>query len=126
MRSGYQADLWFEMVIHNYKTRIQIRHKRRLPMKRIILTFLMVFSLAFSSNGLLFAEDDASGDLSMPEVVGDVLWVRPLGVMHIALGATAFVISLPATIPLKKTAEAKEFLITYPYYYFLKRPLREM
>jgi hypothetical protein len=46
--------------------------------------------------------------------------------MHIAMGATAFVISLPATIPLKKTDEAKEFLITYPYHYFLKRPLREM
>jgi hypothetical protein len=46
--------------------------------------------------------------------------------MQIALGATAFAISLPVTIPLKKTEEAKEFLITYPYYYFLKRPLREM
>jgi len=52
--------------------------------------------------------------------------VRPLGFMHIALGATAFVISLPVTIPLKKKKEAKEFLITYPYYYFIKRPLREM
>jgi hypothetical protein len=114
------------MVIHNFKTKIQIRHRRRLPMKRIIITFLMVFSLAFSSNGLLFAEDDSSGDLSTPEVIGDVLWVRPLGIMHLAMGATAFVISLPATIPLKKTDEAKEFLITYPYYYFLKRPLREM
>jgi hypothetical protein len=79
-----------------------------------------------SSNGLLFAKDDSSADLSVPEVVGDVLWVRPLGVMHIALGATAFVISLPVTIPLKKMEEAKEFLITYPYYYFIKRPLRKM
>jgi len=93
-------------------------------MKRM-LAFLMVFSLVFSLNGLLFAEDD-SGDLSAPEVVGDFLWVRPLGIMHIALGATAFVVSLPVTIPFKKTDEAKEFLITYPYYYFIKRPLREM
>jgi hypothetical protein len=46
--------------------------------------------------------------------------------MHIALGATAYVVSLPVTIPLKKTDEAKEFLITYPYYYYFKRPLREM
>jgi hypothetical protein len=94
-------------------------------MKRMI-TFLIILSLVFSINGLLFAKDDSSGDLSTPEVVGDVLWVRPLGIMHIALGATAFVISLPVTIPLKKMDEAKEFLITYPYYYFLKRPLREM
>ena len=94
-------------------------------MKRMII-FLMVSFFMFSFNGLLFAEDDFSGDLSTPEVVGDVLWVRPLGFVHVALGAAAFVVSLPVTIPLKKTDEAKEFLITYPYYYYVKRPLREM
>jgi len=94
-------------------------------MKRIVIsTIALIFVLSF--NGLLFAKDDSSGKLSYPEVVGDVLWVRPLGVVHIALGATAFVISLPVTIPLKKTGEAKEFLITYPYYYYLQRPLRKM
>jgi hypothetical protein len=94
-------------------------------MKRMI-TFSMVFFLVFFFSGPLLARDDSSGDLSTPEVVGDILWVRPLGFMQIALGATAFVISLPVTIPLKKTDEAKEFLITYPYNYFVKRPLREM
>jgi hypothetical protein len=94
-------------------------------MKRMV-TLLMTFSLVFSFSTLLLAKDDSSGDLSAPEVVGDVLWVRPLGFMQMALGATAFVISLPVTIPLRKTDEAKEFLITHPYYYFVKRPLREM
>jgi hypothetical protein len=94
-------------------------------MKRMII-FLMVSFFVFSFNGLLFAKDDSSGDLSPPEVVGDVLWVRPLGFVHIALGATAFVLSLPVTIPFKKTDEAKEFLLTYPYSYYSKRPLREM
>ena len=94
-------------------------------MKRMIISaMVLVFVLSF--NGLLFAKDESSGDLSYPEVVGDVLWVRPLGVAHIALGATAFVISLPVTVPLKKAGEAKVFLITYPYYYYLKRPLRKM
>jgi hypothetical protein len=91
-----------------------------------MITFLMVFFFVLSFNGLLLAKDDASGDLSGAEVVLDVLLVRPQGFMQIFLGATAFVVSLPVTIPLKKTDGAKEFLITYPYYYCFKRPLREM
>ena len=94
-------------------------------MKRMIIS-AMVLVLVLSFNGLLFAKEDSSPDLSYPEVAGDVLWVRPLGVAHIALGATAFVVSLPVTIPLKKAGDAKEFLITYPYYYYIKRPLRKM
>ncbi len=94
-------------------------------MKRLI-TFLMVFCFVLSFNGFVFAKDEPIGDLSTPEVVGDLLWVRPLGFMNIGLGAMFYVISLPVTMPLKKTDEAKEFLITYPYYYYIKRPLREM
>ncbi len=94
-------------------------------MKRMII-FLIVSFFVFFFNGLLFAKDDYSGDLSTPEVVLDVLLVRPQGFMQIPLGAVAFVISLPVIIPLKKTDEAKEFLITYPYYYYFKRPLGEM
>ena len=94
-------------------------------MKRMII-FLMVSFFVFSFTGPLFAKDESTGDLSTPEVVGDVLWVRPLGFMNIGLGAVFYVISLPVTIPLKKADEAKDFLITYPYYYYFKRPLREM
>ncbi|MGA2315364.1 MAG: hypothetical protein ABSG71_03165 [Thermodesulfobacteriota bacterium] len=94
-------------------------------MKRMI-TFLMVSFFVLSFNGFVFAKDEPTGDLSTPEVVGDVLWVRPLGFMNIGLGALFYVISLPVTVPLKKADEAKEFLITYPYDYYFKRPLREM
>ncbi len=94
-------------------------------MKRLII-LVMIFLFVLSFNGFLFAKDDSSRDLSTLEVVGDVLWVRPLGVIYLAVGATVFVISLPVTIPLKKTDEAKEFLITDHYYYYIKRPLREL
>ena len=94
-------------------------------MKRMVI-FLMVWFFVFSSNGLLFAQDGPAGDLSTPEVVGDLLWVRPLGIMRVGLGAVFYAISLPVTLPLKKADEAKEFLVTYPYYYYVKRPLREM
>ena len=91
-----------------------------------MILFVMVSFFVLSFNAFVFAKDEPAADLSTPEVVGDLLWVRPLGFMHIALGATAFVISLPVTMPLKKADEAKEFLITYPHYYYFKRPLREM
>ncbi len=94
-------------------------------MKRMV-TCLLIFSIVFVFNGSLFAEDNSSGDLSMPEVVGDLLWVRPLGFVRVGLGGMFYVISLPVTLPLKKADEAKEFLLTYPYYYYFQRPLREM
>ena len=95
-------------------------------MKRMLIFFLTVSFFVVSFNAFVFANDEPVGDLSMPEVVGDLLWVRPLGFMNVGLGAMAYVISLPVTLPLKKADEAKEFLITYPYYYYFKRPLREM
>ncbi len=94
-------------------------------MKRMII-FLMASFLMLSFNAFVFAKDEPAGDLSTPEVVGDLLWVRPLGFMHVGLGAMFYGISLPVTLPLKKADEAKEFLITYPYDYYFKRPLREL
>ncbi len=94
-------------------------------MKRMIF-FVMAFLFILSSNALVSAQNEYAGDLSTPEVVGDLLWVRPLGAMKVGLGAFFYAISLPVTIPLRKADEAKEFLITYPYYYYFKRPLREM
>ena len=79
-----------------------------------------------SFNAPLFAKDIISRDASIPEIVGDVLWVRPLGFLKTASGTIAFVISLPVTMPLKKADGAKEFLITYPYNYYFKRPIGEM
>jgi len=94
-------------------------------MKKMVL-YLMVFFFVLSFSASVFALDEPARDLSAPEVVGDLLWVRPLGVMHVGLGAMFYVISLPVTLPLKKADEAKEFLITYPHYYYFQRPLREM
>jgi len=86
----------------------------------------MVFFFVLSFNGFVLAKDEPAGDLSTPEVVADLLWVNQLGFLHVGLGAMFYVISLPVTVPLKKADEAKEFLITYPYHYYYKRPLREM
>jgi hypothetical protein len=93
---------------------------------RRIVTFFIIASFVLSFSSLLFAKDEPTGDLTRPEVVADLLWVRPLGLMNVGLGAMFYVISLPLTLPLKKADEGKEFLIKYPYDYYMKRPLREM
>ena len=100
-------------------------NERRIQMKRWITVLAISLSL-LSSTTLALAKDDSFGYPSKCDIAGDILWVRPLGVIHLALGAVSYVISLPVTIPLKKEEEAKDFLITYPYNYYLKRPLREM
>ena len=93
-------------------------------MKRAI-TILMIafFTLSFSP---AFAEDNPSEDPLVQDVLWDILWIRPLGFMRTVLGVATYVISLPVTAPLRKTDEAKEFLITSPYNYYFKRPLGEM
>ena len=94
-------------------------------MKKVAI-LLMVFYFVLSSNLSVFAEGSSSKNPSVGEIVGDVLWIRPLGVIGAVLGATAYVISFPVTTLLDKTDEAKEFLITDPYNYYLKRPLGDM
>jgi hypothetical protein len=59
-------------------------------MKRIII-FLLVSLLVLSFTGSLFAKDESTADLSVLDVVGDVLWVRPIGLVQTAFGATSFV-----------------------------------
>jgi len=96
-----------------------------LQMKNSII-FLMAFFCMVCSDACVFAADEPTGDLSTPEVVGELLWVRPLGFMNVGLGAIFYVISLPVTLPLRKADEAKKFLITYPYEYHIKRPIGKM
>ena len=94
-------------------------------MKKVAI-LLMVSYFVLSFNLPAFAEDKSARNPSVGEIAGDILWIRPLGVIGTVIGATAYVISLPVTALLKKTDEAKESLITDPYNYYLKRPLGDM
>ena len=90
-----------------------------------MITFLMVLFFVFSLNGLLFANDDSSRKPSIKDILGDVLCIRPLGAIEMAFNSLFFVISLPVTIPLKKTNEAEEFFIKNPYNFYFNRGLGE-
>jgi hypothetical protein len=108
---------------HHFET-IIIMNERRLPMRRIT-TFLIVFFTVFSSGGLVFANDNSFGKPSVGDVLGDVLCIRPLGAVELAFNSVFFVVSLPVTIPLKKTKEAEAFFIKDPYNFYFNRGLGE-
>jgi hypothetical protein len=94
-------------------------------MKKIaVLTLSFFFVLCFTAP--LLAEDKPSPGPSGREVVEDVLWIRPLGLVRVIIEATAYVISLPATVPLKKMDCAYEFLIEDPFWFTFERPIGEM
>jgi len=92
---------------------------------RRIITFLIVSSFVLFFNGLVFANDNSLGKPSVGDVLGDVLCIRPLGTIEIAFNSLFFVISLPVTIPLKKTNEAEAFFIKGPYNFYFNRKLGE-
>ncbi len=91
-------------------------------MKRMI-TFLLIPFFVLSFNTFSLGNDNSSEPPSVADVAGDILVIRPLGLVGMTLGAAAFVISLPVTSLLKKTDQASEFLIGDPYNYYINKPL---
>jgi hypothetical protein len=53
----------------------------------------------------------------------DLVLLRPIGFVATVLGAAAFVVSLPFTIPLKQTNEAAQKMVVKPGKYTFTRPL---
>jgi len=93
-------------------------------MKKMII-FVMVFSIVFLFRGFVFADDHSFGKPSVGDVLGDVLCIRPLGAVELAFNSVFFAVSLPVTIPLKKTKEAEAFFIKDPYNFYFNRGLGE-
>ena len=57
------------------------------------------------------------------EMFADALAARPLGLLATAMGAVAFVVSLPFTLPSHSTDDAAKMLVNAPAKYTFKRPL---
>jgi hypothetical protein len=105
--------------------KISKKIEREISMKKIFV-LLIFFLFLFSLTSPVLAEDPSPGSPSMKEIVQDVVWIRPLGIIRIALEAMAFGISYPVTRPLKKVEEASDFLLKDPYSFTFERPAGEM
>lgn len=86
-------------------------------------TFLLVCSLVLYLNSFVLAKDNPSGRPSTGEIVLDILVLRPLGFFGTILGASAFVMSLPVSIPYEKTDEVLETVVMVPFAFTFERPL---
>jgi hypothetical protein len=57
------------------------------------------------------------------EMFADGLIARPLGLFATVLGAAAFVVTLPFSLPSKSTARAAKVMVAEPAEYTFERPL---
>ncbi len=90
-----------------------------------MVTFLMISFFVLSFSGLVFAEDNSFGKPSVGDISGDILVIRPVGLIELAFNSLFFVISLPVTIPLNEVEYAEEWLIRDPFNFYFNRRLGE-
>ena len=59
-------------------------------------------------------------------MLGDIFFLRPLGLLATGLGAVTLVISLPFTIPTSTTGEATEKFVKAPFRFTFQRPFGQL
>jgi hypothetical protein len=96
---------------------------------------LAVFALTASISTSVFAthEAPASQDPYEPasppsgsSMLADIIIARPLGLLATVVGAAAWVVSLPFSLPSGSADEAAQALVGDPAAYTFKRPLGEI
>ena len=91
---------------------------------RKIVVLLVLALVSFST--VVRAQEISSRGPSVGEVMGDVLRLRPLGLVRTAIEGTVFAVSFPIIFFFDRNDKAKEFLVTDPIDFTFKRPLGEM
>ena len=92
--------------------------------KIVILILLASLALFLFRGAPVLAQDHAKElDDKGGYMIGDLIVVRPLGIVATAVGAVAYVISLPFSLAGGNEAEAREKLVLDPAGYTFTRPL---
>jgi hypothetical protein len=91
---------------------------------RKIVVLLVLALVSFST--VVGAQETSSRGSSAGDVIGDILWIRPMGLIRTAIEGTVFAVSFPFIVLFDRNDKAKEFLVTDPVDYTFKRPLGEM
>jgi hypothetical protein len=89
----------------------------------ILITSLAIF--LFQGSAALGQEHFKELDDKGGYMIGDLVVMRPLGIAATAVGAVAYVISLPFSLAGGNEAEARRKLVMDPAGYTFRRPLGE-
>ena len=83
-----------------------------------------VLALTVGVSPVLALDQDQIGrEPTADEVLADALIARPLGLVGTVIGAAAFVVSLPFSIPSNTVPRAAKTLVAEPLQYTFKRPI---
>lgn len=85
------------------------------------LAFLLVFSV---SSTAALAQDKTTP--SAGEIMFDLVFTRPLGIVAIAAGTAVFVVGLPFSLPARSVKLTADKLITEPFEFTFKRSVGEI
>ena len=87
------------------------------------LTVGLLALMLFTGSALAIDQEQSKRDPNSAEMFADAIVARPLGLIAIAAGAVAFVVSLPFTIPSHSADQAAKALVGAPTQHTFKRPL---
>jgi hypothetical protein len=62
-------------------------------------------------------------ETSSPEILLDIVFLRPLGLLSTIVGTSVFLVSLPITIPTKSADEVASKMVYAPFNYTFRRPV---
>ena len=94
-------------------------------MKRKVVMLMLVHALLFQHVGVFAADqsETASATPSTAAILADIFALRLGGLIGTICGTVGFIISLPVTVPTKKTNPVGEMLVITPLNYTFTRPL---
>ncbi|MGQ0658106.1 MAG: hypothetical protein ACT4NU_08445 [Chromatiales bacterium] len=95
-------------------------------MGRILVRQVMAGLIALAVGATASAGDETATDYNGSSMLFDLVVLRPLGVAGTAIGAAAFVVALPFTVPSGSVSESARELVGKPAEYTFNRPLGEL
>jgi len=89
-------------------------------MKKTVAILLVLMIMLTSS--AVFAKEKPAAE----SIIGDMVFLRPLGVCSLVVGTAFFVVTLPIAAISQSTKQTAEVLVVDPFKFTFTRPLGEV